>query len=369
MLIIGNHRDAWIAGGAGDPNSGSSALNEIVRSYGAALAKGWKPQRTIVFASWDGDEYGLVGSTEWVEEYLPWLSKAAFAYLNLDAGAVGPNFRASAAPLLDGALIQATKDLQSPNQTVPGSSVYDLWSKRISTIGSGSDFTSFQDFAGIPSVDVGFSPGPGDPVYHYHSNYDSAAWMNRFGDTTFEYHAELAKLLGLLSLELLERPLINFNATDYSIALEKYLKTIPEVLAETTPNALSTIEITSALRPLYKSIERLQRQSVTFDARAHSLVKSMSTASHRKVPELYHRIRTVNRQYKQLERAFLYDKGLDGRSWYKHVVFAPGLWTGYAGATWPGLVESVQAGDRKNFKKWVQISKKAVDRARRVLEE
>jgi N-acetylated-alpha-linked acidic dipeptidase len=109
VIVIGNHRDAWIAGGAGDPNSGSAALNEVIRSFGVALQTGWKPLRTIVFASWDGEEYGLVGSTEWVEEYLPWLSSAAVAYLNVDVGTNGPNFKLAAAPLLSQVVDETSK--------------------------------------------------------------------------------------------------------------------------------------------------------------------------------------------------------------------------------------------------------------------
>jgi N-acetylated-alpha-linked acidic dipeptidase len=101
VVVLGNHRDAWIAGGAGDPNSGSAAFNEVIRSFGKALEAGWKPLRTIVFASWDGEEYGLIGSTEWVEEYVPWLQASTIAYLNVDVGTVGPHFKASAAPLLN----------------------------------------------------------------------------------------------------------------------------------------------------------------------------------------------------------------------------------------------------------------------------
>ena len=106
VVVLGNHRDAWIAGGAGDPNSGSAAFNEVIRGFGKALKAGWKPLRTIVFASWDGEEYGLIGSTEWVEEYLPWLSASTVAYLNVDVGTNGPHFEASAAPLLNKVLTE-----------------------------------------------------------------------------------------------------------------------------------------------------------------------------------------------------------------------------------------------------------------------
>lgn len=111
VVVLGNHRDAWIAGGAGDPNSGSAAFNELIRSFGIALRAGWKPLRTVVFASWDGEEYGLIGSTEWVEEYLPWLSASTVAYLNVDVGTKGPDFKLSAAPLLEQVVIEAGQSL------------------------------------------------------------------------------------------------------------------------------------------------------------------------------------------------------------------------------------------------------------------
>lgn len=176
VVVLGNHRDAWIAGGAGDPNSGSAALNEVVRGCGTALALGWKPLRTIVIASWDGEEYGLLGSTEWVEEYLPWLQHATIAYLNVDVGTVGQYFAAAAAPLLDDLILNVTSSVLSPNQTIPGQSVREQWSGEIAPLGSGSDFTAFLDFAGITSLDMGFRPGPDSPIYHYHSNYDSFAY-------------------------------------------------------------------------------------------------------------------------------------------------------------------------------------------------
>lgn len=158
VIVMGNHRDAWIAGGAADPNSGSAAFNEVIRGLGKALEAGWKPLRTIVLASWDGEEYGLIGSTEWVEEYLPWLSTSAVAYVNVDVGAAGTSFSTSAAPLLDNVLINAASQVKSPNQTTKGQTVADVWNGVIRTIGSGSDFTAFQDFAGVPCIDMGFQP-------------------------------------------------------------------------------------------------------------------------------------------------------------------------------------------------------------------
>lgn len=369
VVVLGNHRDAWIAGGAGDPNSGSAALNEVVRSFGAALAKGWKPLRTIVFASWDGEEYGLVGSTEWVEEYLPWLDKATVAYLNVDVGASGPNFAASAAPLLNRALIETTKLVLSPNQTKTGQTVYDVWNKHINTMGSGSDFTAFQDFAGIPCVDMGFKFGLNSPVYHYHSNYDSFAWMDKFGDPGFKYHATTARLWALLAARIVETPIVQFNATDYADGLKRYLDSVKEKAMNASMfDDIATLEKNPAFTGLEFAIKRLRRASLALDTEAAEVLEEITQHP---IPwwrwweriKMYWRVKKINDKYKLLERQFLFEKGLDGRPWFKHVVFAPGLWTGYAGATFPGLVEAVEFGDKGALWKWSGIITACVQKA------
>ncbi|KAK4999806.1 hypothetical protein LTR66_001230 [Elasticomyces elasticus] len=366
VVVLGNHRDAWIAGGAGDPNSGSAAMNEVIRSFGAAVQKGWRPQRTIVFASWDGEEYGLIGSTEWVEEYLPWLSHATIAYLNVDVGARGTKFTAAAAPLLDRSLIEVTKDILSPNQTISNRTINDLWDGRIRTMGSGSDFTAFQDFAGIPCVDMGFGGGRGDPVYHYHSNYDSFSWMQKYGDPGFEYHIAIAKLWALLAAKLAEEPVVSFNASDYATALERYVHSVKDKI-EADLDEGERILYTAPLIALEKAVESLQTVSSEFDTYIASLAELAASPNKPRTPgaraKLYAQVRTANTKLKYLERSFLYAPGLDGRNWFKHVVFAPGIWTGYAGATFPGLVEAVESSDKKAFAKWVGIITGSVHRA------
>jgi N-acetylated-alpha-linked acidic dipeptidase len=374
VIILGNHRDAWISGGSGDPNSGSAALNEVIRSFGVALSKGWKPQRTIVFASWDGEEYGLVGSTEWVEDYLPWLKNSAVAYLNVDVGTRGTRFNANAAPLLNQAIYDVTKSIQSPNQTVEGSTVYDLWDKHIGTMGSGSDFTAFQDFAGIPSADFGFGKtGPLDPIYHYHSNYDSYAWMVKYGDPTFQYHVTATKVWSLLAASLIESPVVPFSANDYASSLEKYLDSVKHMANSSGMSFRDKEEEedVSMFVDLDLAIDYLQRAAHSFDARAADLAVQATEAQSKPntaaTIKLFADIRAVNKQYKVLERAFLFPKGLDGRGWFKHVVFAPGKWTGYAGDTYPGLVEAIQAGDKKALYRWAGIIEGIVWRAAGVL--
>ncbi|PQE31437.1 PA domain-containing protein [Rutstroemia sp. NJR-2017a WRK4] len=398
VIVIGNHRDAWIAGGAGDPNSGSAALNEVIRSFGIAVSKGWKPLRTIVFASWDGEEYGLIGSTEWVEEYLPWLNHANVAYVNVDVGTTGPRFSASASPLLNKVLYEITGLVPSPNQTVPGQTVRDTWNGHISTMGSGSDFTAFQDFAGIPSIDMGFGPDVNHEsthgaVYQYHSNYDSFHWMSTYGDPGFHYHATIAKIWALYTAKLSETPVIPFNATDYADALKKYIETVeskvesaimgitseaedleararPTIALSSTTGSLHTLKL--SFHKLHHAVAALQTAAIRHDGHASALAEKAGED----IPwwkwttriKLYYRVRKVNDKYKYLERQFLYKKGLDGRPWFKHVVFAPGLWTGYAGAVFPGLVEAIDAKDYENAGRWVDIIEKALKKAAKSLQ-
>lgn len=358
VIVVGNHRDAWIVGGAGDPNSGSAVINEVIRSFGVALEKGWKPLRTIVFASWDGEEYGLLGSTEWVEEFLPWLSHANVAYLNVDVGVRGQKFGASAAPLLNKLIYDVTAEVPSPNQTVKGQTVFDTWDGSIKTMGSGSDFTAFQDFAGIPCVDMGFGAGPEDPVYHYHSNYDSFAWMKEFGDPGFIYHRTMSQVLGLMTAKLADEPVLTFEAATYATQLDEYVSKVEEKLAAsvstlavepTTKEEILELrgtelretavgnaeEFRQNLGRLHVAIAKLEVEATKLDAKAVELNKQVQEEvpwwKWPKKMQLAYEIRKVNTKYKYLERDFLFSGGLDGRPWFKHVVFAPGLWTGYAG--------------------------------------
>ncbi|KAI1465294.1 Zn-dependent exopeptidase [Daldinia caldariorum] len=392
VIVVGNHRDAWIAGGAGDPNSGSAVLNEAIRSFGKALEKGWRPLRTIVFASWDGEEYGLVGSTEWVEEYLPWLTAANVAYINVDVGVRGPIFSASAAPLLHKLIYDVTASVQSPNQTIKGQTVRDLWDGRISTMGSGSDFTAFQDFAGVPSLDIGFGEETvNSPIYHYHSNYDSFHWMSEFGDPGFIYHKTMAQVLGLITAKLADVPLLSLNATNYADELKEYIKKVETKLTTSQPK-LSTEKdvfefrarpagtgvkgdpdnLKNSLGRLYQSVDAFKLSAIKLDTKSERLAKEVS----RHIPwwkwisklKLVHEIRSINTKYKKVERAFLYQLGLDGRPWFKHIVFAPGIWTGYAGAVFPGLDESIDKEDYVNAMKWVYIIDDCIKTATKTIE-
>lgn len=357
VVILGNHRDAWIAGGAGDPNSGSAAMIEVIRSFGEALKAGWKPLRTVVFASWDGEEYALIGSTEWVEEYIPWLNKSAVAYINMDVGASGTHFSASSAPLLRSLLFDVTSIVPSPK----GGSVQDNWDGNVRTIGSGSDYTAFQDFAGISSLDVGFNTGPGDPVYHYHSNYDSFHWMDKFGDSHWKYHVAIAQVAALTAARLIDMPIIPMNATDYAVAIDSYIHGLKRKANDSSIS--SSFDFTS----LDVAKDRLFTSAVAFDTYTSQLADLIRDQLPwwkwwQKV-RLFYQVRRANDKYKMLERQFIYPGGLDGRSWFKHVVFSPGRWTGYAGATFPGLVESFEDGNMTNANRWAEIIEERLNNA------
>ncbi|KAK4195101.1 hypothetical protein QBC40DRAFT_212200 [Triangularia verruculosa] len=407
VVVVGNHRDAWVAGGAGDPNSGSAVLNEAIRGFGAALARGWKPRRTVVFASWDGEEYGLVGSTEWVEEFLPWLKHSSVAYVNTDVGVRGKRLSVAASPILNKVIYSATSLVGSVNQTRPGQTVYDLWDKKIKTMGSGSDFTAFQDFAGIPSVDIGFDSDRGSPVYHYHSNYDSFHWMQKYGDPGFLYHKTMAQVLGILVAEIVNLPVIPFGAEDYAKALAEYVQKVEDKLdaylnppaeilsasitdeemfelrSSTRNQSTPSSSLSSKHTPetFRASLERLREALQTLMYHAYQLDLEADELRHieqnEEIPwwnlpkKIRHhcKVRKVNTKYKYMERSFLYEEGLDKRPWFKHVVFAPGLWTGYSGAVFPGLMESIDQEDWTNAERWVDIIESRIEKASKGLEQ
>ncbi|EFW99317.1 peptidase s8/s53 [Grosmannia clavigera kw1407] len=424
VVVVGNHRDAWIIGGAADPNSGSAVLNEVVRAFGEATARGWQPLRTIVFASWDGEEYGLLGSTEWVEEYLPWLSATSLAYVNIDVGVSGTEFSASAVPLLHDLLHVVAGEVASPNQTVVGQTIADTWSGHIGPLGSGSDYTAFLDHAGIASLDVGFGGGPGSPVYHYHSNYDSYHWMATYCDPGFVYHAAMARLFGLLVARLADDAVVPFRAADYAAQLLVYVAKIRTQLAhhdnstaavwtglaedeqETSQGGYrgshqvdeqvaargvnraghqEDIDVQTTKKHFAHALDRLEAAVADLaapadklDDKADSLRAALEAISettgwldgllaHLHRIWLAFQVAVVNHKYQRLERQFLYDGGLDGRDWFKHVVYAPGLWTGYAGAVFPGLVENIDAGNWTNAIRWADIIESRVRLAAKVL--
>ena len=264
-IIIGSHRDAWCFGAA-DPGSGSAVLLEVVRVFGELLALGWRPLRTIEFASWDGEEYNLIGSTEHVENRLDALRADGFAYINVDVAVSGDKFRAAAPPLFGHALRRVLKRTSDPSSGIP---LWTLWQNegtKLEGLGAGSDYVAFQDIAGVPSIDIGFE---GEP-YPYHSCYDNYDWMYRVGDPGFLYHRALGQVWGLLLLELSYQPILPFDMQAYAEGVAGYVHSLHEYAKQKGVPLKSQSGETRVrgesvdLKPLYDAAQVFRKEAAAF---------------------------------------------------------------------------------------------------------
>lgn len=380
VIIIGNHRDAWIRGGAGDPNSGSAAMLEILRALKELTVKGWKPYRTIIWASWDGEEPGLLGLTEWAEDHAKWINKNVVAYLNMDSAVSGHMLALQLSPVFNDMLLDVAGSLNHPQ----GGLLYEHFltgpfEGKIPILGSGSDYTVFLEHLGVPSFDVGFGCNPEtDPIYQYHLNYDSFYWMDTFTDPGFIYHNVMSKFLGLFVLRLSGTEVLQFNTTRYALDIQSYfddaLKAVPskwyhhrsgnvhsEKLIELLGKHHNSFEFvkdfTKAVELTKKAIEQFVNVAKRFDSHKDQLQKQLSdtTLSFWKRVKVYTQLRVVNVKSGLLERTFLFSEGLKGRPWFKHSVFASGRYTGYAGQSLPGFREAVEDLEVEEAVKWLNV--------------
>ena len=356
LVILGNHRDAWNHG-AVDPNSGTAAVLEAARALGAAVKSGWTPKRTILIASWDAEEYGLVGSTEWAEQHAANLQKNAIAYINCDVAVTGPNLGMNGVPSLLRLAQQAARDVPDPMR---GGSVgagwegrqksawaqqtpVDLNSKdatfepRLAPLGSGSDYTVFLDHLGIPVVDAGFGGSYGV----YHSLYDNFRWMDKYGDPGFQYHATAARLLGLMTMRLASADVVPLRFGSYAAWLQEDLDAMRRdaIRRARTSSEGQKPAITPDFSEILSALKDLASAGEAADRTADAAAKSGDAAA----------IRRVNDTLTQVERAFLDEKGLPNRRWFRHMLIAPGLTTGYAPWPFPALQEAIEARDATMF--------------------
>ncbi|KAF2725728.1 Zn-dependent exopeptidase [Polychaeton citri CBS 116435] len=329
-IVIGNHRDAWIIGGASDPNTGTAIIVELGRAMGRLLSQGWQPKRNIVLCSWDGEEYGLLGSTEWVEEHIPWLTETAVSYLNIDIAVAGPHPGISATPELHRIAIDTTKKIMWPalgeNETM-----HDVWladtEGEVGVLGSGSDYTAFVHKV-FGAIDMGSENELNqDPVYHYHSNYDSYHWMAAIGDPEFLVHKAMGQYMALLGYHLASDDYIPFDLPSYADQMDLYY----EMLQVNVSSAGSGSLDTSALRTALDTFRSKTSQVVQLEQQARSLNDSAL-------------LKVVNSKYRDFQRGFTSQGGLPGREFYKHVIFAPGVDTGYTPVTFPGITEALGLG-------------------------
>ena len=336
-VILGNHRDAWVYGAA-DPNSGTAQLLEVAKGLGALLRTGWRPRRTIVITSWSGEEYGLLGSTAWgeVNAGTPML-KRALAYINVDTGVSGTKFEASGTPSLGRVLTSALGHVADPRK--PGHTLAEQWDDGdLMTLGSGSDYTIFIDHLGIPSLDMHFSPDSHAPYGVYHSTFDSFEWMESEGDPGFKYHVAMAQVWGLVALRLAgsaaaPRAPLPFNYTLQAQAIHQYISD-----AKARPNGTKV------------DYSALDRAAAAFEAAAqhvHTEAAALAAAAPSSDAMGGHarRVAELDERLAMTEREFLTKGGLPGRKWFLHCLQAPGLYTGYAPKTLPGMYDAVSDGD------------------------
>jgi N-acetylated-alpha-linked acidic dipeptidase len=339
-VILGSHRDSWCAG-AVDAASGTAALLEAARAVAAAARAGHPPRRTVQFCSWDGEEFGLVGSVEWCEQHAEALSREAVAYLNADPGVSGPDLALAGSPALFPLLREAARAL--PDSRVPGSSLWDGFLARVAAdpgnsgrecpcgvLGSGSDYTPFLDHLGIPAADLQFS----GPYGVYHSVHDGVAWMERHGDPAYLRHADLARLLALAALRLANADLPHLS---YAAAGDEIVRHA-EALEARHPGAWPTAE--GARRDGVGAAASLLRAAgIQLDRRRDAALRGGEPAG-------AGALREAEVALAAAERALLDPEGLPGRPWYRHLVYAPGTATGYAPDPLPGLAEALRGGGR-----------------------
>ncbi|EIT75190.1 hypothetical protein BDV35DRAFT_391764 [Aspergillus flavus] len=356
VIVLGNHRDAWGAG-AGDPNSGSAALNEVIRTLGTAMKKGWKPFRTLIFASWDGKEPSSWGAALWVKDNLPWLSEAAVAYLEIETAATGTEIFTKASPLLRDVIYSAAAKVLSPDQSKPGQSVLDVWGGHIEPEGGGD--TNIFVSNGIASLNLGFAPGPTDPVFHWHSDFDDIQWMDNFGDPTYEYHTASAKLWALTATQLADEPVLPFNATAYPVSLGSYLNELKVTLEEASSDEAyqqGQDSCTVNLQPLEDAIAELHQVAVQFDTNAADLAARLNQKNTTITASTYQEDKTIqdiNRKYRTFEGQFVVPPASPGAR-AQHVVYPR---TSYRTIlpTFPSITKNVTNGNWCDAEKSNQI--------------
>ncbi len=368
-VVAGNHRDAWVYG-AVDPNSGTAAMLEAVHGLSELLKSGWKPKRTIVFASWDAEEEGLIGSTEWGEDHALELGNAD-AYFNMDVAVAGKKFGASGVPSLKEFIREIVKSVPSPQ----GGTVYDRWKKTsqpsnnndeensrpqetstyrpppaamqsdvpVGDLGGGSDYSVFLQHLGVPSTDISSTGDYGV----YHSVFDNFAWFKKFGDPDFRYEQQMARIYGLEVLRMSSADVLPYDYETYGKEILGYLDAARTRSKERFGDK---VDFSAAL----ESARQLR------DAGARMLQKQ------RKMPG---RPERMNAKLRDAERALLIPEGLPNRPWYHHAIYAPGQYTGYAAVVIPGVNEAIDRGDIRRIEQQIAALAAALNRTALILEQ
>ncbi len=331
IVLVGGHRDAW-GPGAADNVSGTVSVLEAARTIAEQVKAGKRPKRTIIFATWDAEEWGLLGSTEFVEEDSLRLSKSAVAYLNQDDVAQGPNFSGGGSPSLRALLRDVTKQVPDPSHQ---GSVYDVWRKRANLAadtlepqmgdpGGGSDFAGFYNHLGVPIADWGF----GGPQGVYHSAYDSYHWMAKFGDPNFEFHAANARIGALVLLRLANAEILPFDYVEYARTMKRFASQAGQGIADKHWK-LSAVELSAA-------VGRMESAALVFAAaRDRALAAQLSSAT----------AKQVNATLLGVERQLTRPQGLVTRPWFRNLIYAADENNGYSTMALPSVNEAIRLGD------------------------
>jgi len=337
-VVLGNHHDAWVYGGV-DPSSGTASMMEMTLAFGAMLKDGKRPRRTLVFTSWDGEEVGLTGSTEWGEQFADELRTKLVAYLNVDSSAAGPNFHGGASGSLAPFLVETSRSIENPG----GGSLHDAWLKSTAQerlddhdtqavtdanvvntrIGSGSDHTVFLNFLGRPVITLEFD----GPYGVYHSVYDNFYWMNQFGDPGYQYHAAMSKLWGVTALRLAQ-------ADALPLDFQFYGNTIDQFLAELEKNKkfdAAKLDLGAA----HQAANELQAAAAKTQALLAPAIANGKLDAARRA--------AVNQLLMKGEANFILPDGIPGRPWFKHMLYSS-RYT-YAHLELPAITEAVEAGN------------------------
>jgi N-acetylated-alpha-linked acidic dipeptidase len=351
-VLIGNHRDAWEYGGV-DPASGTASMMEVTRALGELKRQGVRPKRTIVACSWDGEEIGLTGSTEWGEQFAEELQSKLVAYLNVDSSTSGPEFEPSAVASLAPLIVEVTRAIPHPS----GGTLYRAWTERHQRltagrkrpsadsalvdvrIGSGSDHTVFLNHLGRPTVGLTFT----GPYGVYHSVYDDFYWMNHFGDPGYRYHVLLAQMWGVLTLRLANAEILPFDFAYYADCVGQF---IGEIRMKKGVAA-------------HLDLGGLQAENDRFHAAGLELRRATSrslASGSLGGPEFA----AVNRSIMDVESNWMHPDGIPGRPWFKHLLYAA-RYT-YAHLELPGLTEAVEKEDWATARQQAQLLREAIDK-------
>jgi N-acetylated-alpha-linked acidic dipeptidase len=378
-IVLGNHRDAWVFGGV-DPSSGTASMMEMTRALGQLRKNGMRPRRTIVVCSWDGEEVGLTGSTEWGEQYADELRTKAVAYINVDEATSGPDFHGQAVASLAPMLEETTRSLQDPS----GKSLYDAWKETITRenagarsgpfdsgaanstladtrIGSGSDHTVFLNFIGMPVIGLGFVGDYGV----YHSAYDDFFWMNHFGDPGYRYHTLMSQLWGVTALRLANADLLPFDFATYAGNIRQFVnelaKANEKLMWGQPPSAVQSSAARKPLdlKPILNAIDAFEAAGKQLN---DSLTRKLSSGPIN--PQL---ASTLNHGMMQLERNWLNPDGIPGRPWFKHILY--GARFTYAHLELPGLTEAVEKQDWSTAQQQAAILQHAIEKNTKLLDE